>query len=509
MKIERTKNASRNILFGGFLKVYQILAIFLMRTALIYFMGMQYLGLNSLFTSILQVLNLAELGVGSAMVYSMYKPIAESDRKTICALMHLYKKYYTIIGFVIAILGIILLPFIPNLIKMDTVPRGINVYVLYLLNLMSTVLSYWLFAYKNCLISAHQRTDIGSKIIIIVNTLQYVCQLAVLIIFKNYYYYVIVALGMQALTNLVTAVVVDKMYPQYKAKGKLEKSVVNQINGRVKDLFTAKIGAVVVNSVDTIVISAYLGLTVLAVYQNYYFILNAIIGFFYIIFSGITAGMGNSFVTESVDKNYDDLKVFSFIINWLICICCCCFIGLYQPFMLLWVGGEYVLPYNFVVLFCIYFYVYVLSLVWATAKDAAGMWHSDRFRPLIGAIANLVMNLVLVKIIGLYGVLLSTILSYILITMPWLIRNLSKELYKRSMLSYVLTVGKQVVVTGISCIISFFCCRLIKVDGIIGLIVYVIICFTIPNIIQYLIFYRIDEYNKAKKLVQNILKQRR
>ena len=148
MKIERTKNATRKIIFGVILKAYQIIVPFLMRTAMIYLRGVQYLGLNSLFTSILQVLNLAELGVGSAMIYSMYKPIAEDDNTTICALMKLYRTYYRVIGLVIAVIGCILTPFIPKLISGD-IPQGLNIYILYLLNLGATVLSYWLYAYKN------------------------------------------------------------------------------------------------------------------------------------------------------------------------------------------------------------------------------------------------------------------------------------------------------------------------------------------------------------------------
>ena len=130
MKIERMKNATRNIFFGIILRIYQILIPFLMRTAMIYFMGVQYLGLNSLFASILQVLNLAELGAGSAMIYSMYKPIAEDDNVTICALMRLYRSYYRVIGLVIAVIGFVLTPFIPKLISGD-IPNGLNIYVLY------------------------------------------------------------------------------------------------------------------------------------------------------------------------------------------------------------------------------------------------------------------------------------------------------------------------------------------------------------------------------------------
>ena len=161
-----------------------------MRTAMIYLMGVQYLGLNSLFTSVLQVLNLAELGVGSAMIYSMYRPIAEDDNTTICALMKLYRTYYRLIGLIIAVVGCILTPFIPKLISGD-IPQGINIYILYLLNLGATVLSYWLFAYKNSILQAHQRTDIVSK-----GYFDYkyntVCTSVICIMdFKNYYLYVI------------------------------------------------------------------------------------------------------------------------------------------------------------------------------------------------------------------------------------------------------------------------------------------------------------------------------
>ena len=163
MKIERAKNATRNVVFGFLLKIYTLIFPFIMRTAMIYWMGVEYLGLNSLFTSILQVLNLAELGVGSAMVFSMYKPIAADDDEEICALMKLYKIYYRVIGCVVLGVGLVLLPFLDKLISGE-VPNDINIYILYLLNLGATVLTYWLFAYRNSLFQAYQREDIISKV---------------------------------------------------------------------------------------------------------------------------------------------------------------------------------------------------------------------------------------------------------------------------------------------------------------------------------------------------------
>ena len=336
-KIERTKNATRNIIFGSILKLYQILVPFLMRTAMIYLMGVQYLGLNSLFTSVLQVLNLAELGVGSAMIYSMYKPIAEDNNAEICALMQLYRTYYRMIGSIIAVVGLILTPFIPKLISGD-IPLDINIYVLYLLNLGATVLSYWLYAYKNSILQAHQRADIVSKVTLATSTVQYALQLFVLWAFKNYYLYVIVLLATQALTNIITAICADKLYPQFKPAGQVALEEKKAINGRIKDLFTSKIGGIIYDSADTIVISSFLGLTALAVYQNYFYILNAITSLITVIFSACTAGIGNSIVVETKEKNYRDLKKFTFIICWGAGFCSACLLCLYQPFMELWVG---------------------------------------------------------------------------------------------------------------------------------------------------------------------------
>lgn len=381
-----------------------------MRTAMIYLMGVQYLGLNSLFTSALQVLNLGELGVGSAMVFSMYKPIAENDNTTICALMKLYRTYYRVIGLVIAVVGCALIPFIPRLIKSD-VPADINIYILYLLNLGTTVLSYWLFAYKNSILQAHQRADVVSKVTLVTSTIQYGSQLFVLWAFHNYYLYVIVMLATQALTNIVTAVCADKLYPQFKPRGKVDKIQVQKINQRIRDLFTSRIGGVVYDSADTIVVSAFLGLTVLAVYQNYFFILNAITGFIAVVFAACTAGIGNSIVMESKEKNYQDLNKFAFIITWIAGFCSACLLCIYQPFMELWVGKDLILSFSAVVCFVIYFFVRQFNALFNLYKDASGMWHEDRLRPLIAALTNLVLNLILVKFIGIYGILLSTVLT--------------------------------------------------------------------------------------------------
>ena len=508
MKFDRTKNASRNMVFGIALKLYQILVPFAMRTAMIHLMGVQYLGLDGLFVSVLSVLNLAELGVGTAMVYSMYKPIAVDDKKTICALMWLYKIYYRIIGLVVLIGGLILLPFIPKLIS-GGVPDSLNVYILYLLNLSATVLSYWLFAYKNCLLQAHQRSDVVSKVTLVVHTIRYGFQFILLFVFRNYYYYLIVALLSQLMMNILTSVIVDKMYPQYRAAGELEKEQRQDINHRIRDLFTAKIGAVIVDSVDTIVISAFLGLTILGIYQNYFYILTAITGIINIVMTSCLAGIGNSIVVEKKEKVFAGMKVLTFIVAVIDGCCTACMFVLYQPFMELWAGKSNMFEMSAVICFCIYFYVKQINTLLNVYKDAAGIWHEDRFRPLVTALSNLAMNLIMVQFWGIYGVLLSTVISMVFVGMPWLLHNLFTVLYPQNLLSdYLKQLLGQALTAVVACFITYGLASFVTVGGILGVLIRLLISGSAAIIIYIIIYHNKPEFRQAIVIINRITRGR-
>ncbi|WP_034491330.1 polysaccharide biosynthesis protein [Butyrivibrio fibrisolvens] len=503
---DRTQNAARNVIFGALLKAYQILIPFIMRTIIIYLLGAEYAGLSSLFTSILQVLNLAELGVGAAMVYSMYKPIAENDSARICALLKMYKIYYRIIGMVIAAVGIALTPVIPRLVKGE-VPSDINLITLYYLNLGAVVVSYWLFAYKSSLLQAHQRADVVSKVVIVTNTLQYLLQFVVLFAFRNYYYFVIVALATQVISNIATAVAATKMYPDYQPCGELDVKEKIIINNKIKDLFFIRIGSIVVDSVDSIVISAFLGLTMLAVYQNYFYIMNSVYMLVCTVFTAIVASVGNSLITESDEKNYSDFKTLTFIMSAIICVCCNCFVGLYQPFMKMWVGETLMLEFPFVILLCVYFYVRLTASIWNVPKDAAGLWHSDRYRALVAAGVNLTLNLIFVNIMGLYGILLSTIIAVLFISCPWILHNVFKYIYKRSMKRYLLKIAEYALCSIVSCLISYFACGFLHLEGILGLVERLIATVIISCCMILILFSRTEEWNRGMRLAVKMLKR--
>ena len=504
MKIERTKNASRNIVFGILLKVYQLAVPFAMRTAMIYFMGIQYLGLNSLFASILEVLNLAELGVGSAMVFSMYKPIAEDDKSKICALMKLYRTMYRIIGLVICVVGLALTPAIPKLIHSD-VPPDMNVYFLYLMNLGTTVISYWLFAYKNCLFGAFQRGDVTSKISIATTTVQYAIQFFIVIAVKNYYWYLIAAMGTQIMNNIITAIAASKRWPDYRPVGKLDKEEQRSIMNRVKDLFTAKVGGTIVNSADTIVISAFLGLSMLAIYQNYFYVVTALIGFVNIIFGATTAGIGNSLIVETKEKNFRDLSKFTFLIAWVTGWSGCTMFCLFQPFIEIWVGKGLQLKFFAVVCFVIYYYVYLINQLLCTYKDAGGIWHADRFRPLVTAGVNLALNLLTVKHLGVYGVLLSTVVSTLLVGLPWLLHNLFTTLFdKKYLAGYLKHLVIYTVIAAAVCAGTYGICTLIPLERWGALIVRLAVCIVMPNLIFFIFYRKMPEFGPSVEIVDRM-----
>lgn len=500
----KTKNSTRNTFYGFILKGFQLLMPFVVRTVIIKVLGMEYAGLNSLFVSILQILNIAELGVGFALVCSMYKPIEEDDTIKICALMRLYKIYYRIIGLVILAIGCAILPILPHLIN-GTYPSDINLYIIYLINLGATVLSYWLFAYKNSLFSAHQRNDIISKISLITDFIKYSIQIVVLFTIKNYYVFLIVLLFSQLLSNIATAIVANVFYPDYRAAGSLPKIERKKINASIRDLFFSQFGFVMTHSFDSISISIFLGLIPLAVYQNYYYILNAIIGFFTIFFQSCRASIGTNLITKQLEDNFSDLKFISFLIFGALSICMSCLATMYQPFIEIWVGSEYLLTYWHVVLFCIYLFAYEVYCLVTCYKDASGKWHYDRFRPLIASLVNLILNIILVNFIGLFGILLSTIVSFFFINIPWSFSRLFKDVFSEEQKNkYVVYIVKLSVLTLTIFTINIFACYFLPIQN---LILKIAINFSISFIVSVLLYFLVLMKDESFKRFLMVLKR--
>lgn len=512
MKNERTKNATRNIVWGLMNKFVAIILPFISRTVMIYAMGALYLGINGLFTSVLQVLNVSELGISSAICFSMYKPIAEGNDEEVCALLNFYKRCYQIIGFVVLGVGLLLLPFLKNLISGE-VPVDINIYILYLIQLVATVVSYQLFSYKATLLNALQRNDILSKVSTLIIGTQVIVQMLVLIIFKNYYLYLLVLVVCNIIKNITVHKISKELYPQYFCQGNISKQQFALIRQKVGGMIFQKIGGVVLSSVDTIVISAFLGLKILAIYQNYYYIITALFGILAVIMTSLIATVGNSIQTDTVEKNYKDFNKLNFLYTWIIIWCSICLICLYQPFMEIWVGKDLMLSYHMVILFAVYFFVHKWCDMLYVYQEACGIWWETKIVPLCAALVNLTVNLFLVKWIGLSGILISTIVSMLFIYNVGYAKVLFSVYFNQEgmLKKFIIKQVYYFIVAVVIAIFMLLLCNLINISPWGDLIIRGVICIILPNILMVIFLRPLEEFNEAKiqvvKSIKTIIKK--
>lgn len=502
MKINRKENAKRNIFFGVLYRIYTLFMPFVIRTFMIYYMGIYYVGLNSLFTSILQVMNLAELGIASAMNYSMYQPIIDDDEQKICSLLNLYRKYYKLVGLVILLCGIFLLPFVPKLINPESIqnlPNEINIYVLFILNVLTIAFSYLLFGYRNSIFFAHQRNDVINKISIAMLTIQYLFQIIAIIIFKNYYFYVIFSILCQILINIFIYYFSKKMFPALKPFGDLKKSERDKVNHRIKDLFISKFSTIILTSSTPIIISRYLGLDNLAIYQNYYYIISSLVGIIIILFNSCSAGIANSLLSESEEKNYRDFINFTFIISWIAIVFSSILIAIYQPFMKLWVGELLMLNDKYIVLFVAWFFVQVIYQLLILYKDVAGIWSKDKYRSITLSFSNLIICFFSIKYYGLIGALISNIVVMLFIGIPWLLINIYIYIFKNQKIrKYILMLFKNSLCFLFSILLVFLVCSNIFIKNIFAeIICKTILSFIIVNICLLIINYKNSDFKNC------------
>lgn len=398
------------------------------------------------------------------------------------------------------------MPFLHKFISGD-VPDDINIYLLFIIYLINTAGSYLLFAYQASVLNASQRNDVASKVNMFTGIAKNVLQIVILLLLRNYYGYVLLLPITSLAANIITAVCARKMFPEYSCRGTVETKLIKEIKSKVMALFAVKITSVIYNSVDSIVISAFLGLVALAKYNNYYYIMSAIISIVTVLFTSITSSIGNSIVLESDQKNYKDYMNLSYINAWIVGWCTVCLLCLYQPFMKLWVGEELMFGMGIVICFCVYFYAFQLKSVQSAYKDAAGLWKEDMWRSYAANAFNLVLNIILVQLVGIYGILLSTILALTVITYPWQTWMIHKKLFHCSMWGYLKKLAVYTMITLAACAGTYWICEKIPGKGILNLILRLIVCMIVPNVIFLVTTFKMNEFNESLRIVKRILKR--
>jgi len=424
MKLNFAKNTKRNVIAGSLNQVLHLLLPFLNRTLFLRLMGPDYLGLNGLFTSILGVLMLAELGFGTAVICSMYKPIADDDRDLVCAFLHFYRTIYRWVGTAIFLVGLCLLPFLRRLVHGD-LPPDVNLYILYLLHLVNTSASYFLFAYRGSVLGAHHRNDVLTNIQTLAQIVQYAAVFLVLIFTRNYYLYVIVTVLFTVIQNLLIMYESNRLFPDILPRGELPQDKRRQVLSDVKSIFLHKIGTVISYQIDNLVLSAFLGLVTVAAYGNYYYVYTAVAGLPAIIYSTMTGGFGNMIHTEGREKSFELFMLVGRVVGIINIWCAAMMLALYQPFMEIWIRNDAQLMQHFLtpVLMVLFYHVNQSRQVLLTFKAAASLWKEDQWKPVVGGGVKLVTCLLFILILPddykLDGVILSTIIGYVFVQIPW------------------------------------------------------------------------------------------
>lgn len=501
----RTKNGVRNIYSAFVNQAISIVLPFIVRTVFIRSLGEQYLGLNSLFVSILNVLNLSELGFGSALVFSMYKPLAQNDTKKICQLLNAYKKIYRGIGVSIMIIGVLITPFVPKIIK-GSVPSDINIYVLYLIYLFNASISYFVFAYKKALLKASQRSDIISNVATITTTITNLLQLLILIVIPNFYLYVIIYPIFTIIDNIIAAYYTKKLYPDIRCEGKMSKEDKQEMKKHVIGIAIQKFCSTSRDSFDNIVISLYLGLSTITMYNNYYYIMSAVHAVLYQIPNAIRASVGNNIAIESQEKNYKDFKTMNFIYIWIVGVCAICLLCLFQPFMNIWMGNKLMFSFSTVILICVYFYGLGMSDIISLYKDGAGLWWIGKVRTISEAICNLILNFVLGKFFGVNGIIFSSIITLYIIGLGYGGYIIFKGYFKSySFLKYVIHQLGYMIATIFVGAIVYWICSLLHGNEVIILLIRLIICVGVTSLLFFFIYRKTEVFSEAKKFTFKIV----
>ena len=466
-------------------------------------MGVEYLGINGLFSEILQMLSLADLGFGTAMVFSMYKPLAENDKNKLAQLTQLYKKIYTIIAISITIIGIALVPFLQYIVNFDQGIPYIKIY--YLLYLANTVSSY-LVVYKTCILNADQKNYIISKYDTLFNLLSTIGCTIFLIITKNFMIYLIVQVFFTYAKNFYESHIAQKMYPYISNKvPKLSKNEISEIYMNVKSVFIYKFSTTLISSTDNTITSILIGTNIVGLYSNYSMIISNITLIINIIFSSLTASIGNLVIEKNTQKNYSVYKLmqlFSFIFSVIVITCVFLLI---DDFITLWIGEKYVLDNLTVIAIVINMYFSIVLMPIWSYREATGMYRQIKYVMVITALVNIILSIILGNLIGLAGILIATSIARITTYFWYEPKILYSQFFDVNVFYYYKSVIKNIIITLIVITISYYIFRNFFINTWIGFVIKALLLLFIVISLTLLFYSRDNELKNLKNLIKRSL----
>ena len=498
----RINNSIKNISFGLLAQVIQMLFGFITRTVFIKYLSVEYLGVNGLFTNILALLSLTEMGISSVLLFSLYKSLAEKEERKIASLINFFKEIYCKIAVIVAVIGLLLMFFLNDIVQNPSVPLARDLNSIYLLFLFNTVSSYF-FYYKISLFNADQNGYIISICNALVFVVQNIVQIILLVFFKNFILYLIVQSVFQLSGNLAISLLINKYYPflkKYKNE-KVDDNIKKNIFSSVKSTALVKIGGLLVNSTDNLILNYFSGLAMVGLLSNYNLLIGLASGLIVQVFSSLTGSIANVNVTEDIKKRASIFNSINFANFWLYGFFSICILVLINDFITIWIGTKFILSIPVVIALTFNFYMYGMqNAVW-TYKSTFGFFKQGQYLVILTAIINLVLSFVLGKQLGLLGILIATALAR-LMTNAWydpfivLKLGLNKKPieYLKKYLFYlvILTISYLI----INCITNYLPFEMKVNFGI-----KIILCLIVPNLFIYLFFKSSEEFRYIKSIL--------
>ena len=423
----RVQYAAKNIIFGYISNFTYLVLGFILRTVFLSRLGETLLGVNGLYTGILSVVSLAELGIGTAMNFSLYGPVAKEDIGKIKAYMCFYRKAYRVIAAVVALLGLAVVPFLPVIVKnsIGLTQRELTVY--YLIFLFNTVSTYFM-AYKYSLVNARQMNYIQTNAATVSKIVTSIVQIIILLTTANFLMYLMAVAVVELLQKLVMNVYLNRKYPYLKEKDgeKLSKEETQKIVSDTKALAIQKIGDAARLQTDAIIISSFLNVTLVGLIDNYNMIISAVTGFVDIVFNSVISGFGNLIATESRERQLSLFQVYRFTAAWLYGFSAIGFWYLLSPLVETAWGASRVVAFSVIFSIVLDYYCKGERIVLYNFKTAAGIFREDKYLAFAQGIVNLIVSIVMVQKIGLLGVYIGTIVSGLMANLirPFLIYRL-------------------------------------------------------------------------------------
>jgi O-antigen/teichoic acid export membrane protein len=505
----RTQKSVKNMTIGMLSQLFTLWLSFVSRTVFIKFLTAEYLGISGLFSNVLTVLSFAELGIGDAMTYAMYKPVKEDNRKLVNQLMVVYKKAYTGIAVVVGAIGLGLSFFLSFIIaEPPDIPESLQlIFWLYVVNNMAS----YILTYKKSILIAYQENYIVSEVQQIASLIQQIAQMIVLCFTKQYILYLIIQILCTILNNIIISVVVKKRYPWINEKDgeELPQEVSKEIFKNVKALSISKIAGVVSNGSDNIIISKFVGLSSVGVASNYTMIINSLNGILWNGLSSLTSSFGNFNVDSTIGqrrKLFNELFLCSY---WLYGFMTIGIITLANSFVQLWVGSNYLVPQGVVLALVLITYISGVNFPVYTYQSTLGMFDKMKIPYVLFAVFNILLSILLGKNWGLFGVYIATSITRLCTS------EVSSGYYvyryglKLSPLKYLKKYVIYFLILILNILVTNYAVSLVQIAGIIGFSIKVVTCTVVCNAIYFVCFFRTTEFRNLLIRAKGLLSSRR